>query len=119
MRRFIILVMILVSSSAGCVCGHSAGNPELKASDFSSRQTRAPGEYLVTLVHGTDKEIITGLYGRFGIRGIKDLGNSIFLVTLTDDPGPEKMEELRGQNSQVKAVQPNFMYRTNGTGSVK
>jgi hypothetical protein len=87
--------------------------------DLSSRQTRVPGEYLVTLVPGADTKAIAGLYGPFGIKSIKNLGNNLFLVTLTEDPGPAKMEELRGQNSQVKAVQPNFVYRTNGQGNAR
>jgi hypothetical protein len=62
---------------------------------------------------------IADLYGRFGIKGIKDLGNNVFLVTLTEDPGPEMMEKLRGGNTHIKSVQPNYIYRTQGTGSVR
>ncbi len=87
--------------------------------DFSSRQTRAPGEYLVTLAAGADIKAIADLYGRFGIKGTRGLGGNIFLVTLTEDPGPAKMEELRGQNGQIKAVQPNFVYRGNGRGDIQ
>ena len=72
---------------------------------------------LVTLAEGADVKVIADLYGRFGIKGTKDLGRNIFLVTLTEDPGPAKMEELRGENAHVKAVQPNFVYRFNGSGN--
>jgi hypothetical protein len=85
--------------------------------DFSSRQTRVPGEYLVTLVPGADVKVITDLFGRFGIKGVENLGNSMFLVILTEDPGPAAMEELQGQNAHVKAIQPNYIYRTNGPGN--
>jgi hypothetical protein len=85
----------------------------------SSRQTRAPGEYLVTLAEEADVKAIADLYGRFGIKGTHGLGRNIFLVTLTEDPGPAKMEELRGQNAQIKAVQPNFVYRGNGVGNIQ
>jgi hypothetical protein len=27
------------------------------------------------------------------------------------------MEELQGQNAHVKAIQPNYIYRTNGSGN--
>jgi len=87
--------------------------------DFSSRQTRVPGEYLVTLAAGADVKAIGDLYGRFGIKGTRGLGRNIFLVTLTEDPGPAKMEELRGQNTQINAVQPNFVYRSNGPGNIQ
>mgnify|MGYP007070633242 FL=1 len=87
--------------------------------DSSSRQTRVPGEYLVTLAEGVDVKAITDLYGRFGIKGTQGLGSNIFLITLTQDPGPAKMEELRGKNAQIKAVQPNFVYRSNGPGTIQ
>jgi hypothetical protein len=78
-----------------------------------------PGEYLVTLVPGADVKVIADLYGHFGIKDIKNLGRNIFLMILTEDPGPAKMEEVRGQNVHVKAIQPNFMYQTNGPGNAQ
>jgi hypothetical protein len=86
--------------------------------DFSSRQTRVPGEYLVTLAADADVNVIHSLYGRFGIKGIQGLGQNLFLLKLADDPGPARMEELRGQNRQVRAIQPNYAYRT-GRGNAQ
>ena len=111
-RHLIALVVVLAGMAAGSACVHSSNNTGLTPTDFSSRQTRAPGEYLITLVPGADVKVIAALYGRFGIKGMKDLGSNIFLVILTEDPGPARMEELRGQSAYVKAVQPNFTYRT-------
>jgi hypothetical protein len=87
--------------------------------DFSSRQTRMPGEYLVTLAAGTDVKAIADLYGRYGIKGTQDLGRNLFLIRLTEDPGPAKLEELRTQNVQIKAIQPNFVYRGNGRRNIQ
>jgi hypothetical protein len=87
--------------------------------DFSSRQSRAPGEYLVTLAAGADAGAIADLYGRFGIKGTRSLGHDLFLVRLTEDPGPARMEELRGQSAQIKSVQPNFVYRASGRGNIQ
>ena len=117
--RLIALAMALAGAAAASACGHTPSNPTLTPTDFSPRQTRVRGEYLVTLAPGTDVKVIADLYGRFGIKGIKDLGRNIFLVTLTEDPGPAKMEELRGQNAHVTAIQPNFVYRTNGPGNAQ
>ena len=80
---------------------------------------RRPGEYLVTLVPGADAKVIADLYGRFGIKSIKDLGRNIFLVILAEDPGPDRMEEIGGQNAHVKAIQPNYRYRTDGPGNAQ
>jgi hypothetical protein len=109
--RLLVLTAAIAGMAAGPACGLAPGNPGPKPMDLSSRQTRAPGEYLVTLIPGAESKVIADLYGRFGIKDMKDLGSNLFLVTLTEDPGPAKMEELRGQNAQVKAVQPNFVYR--------
>ena len=114
-----ILCAVLAGAAAGPACGQRPVNPGLTTLDFSSRQTRVTGEYLVTLGPGAGVKVIDDLYGRFGIKGMKDLGHNIFLVTLSEDPGPVKMEELRGQSSQVKAVQPNFKYRTYEPGSAQ
>jgi len=111
--RFVVLAVVMAGMAAGAACGHGQGNPGPATMGFSSRQTRVPGEYLVTLVPGAHSKAIADLYGRFGIKSIKDLGNHLFLVSFTEDPGPARMEELRGQNTLVKAVQPNFVYRTN------
>lgn len=76
-----------------------------------SGQTRVAGEYLVTLAAGADIKAITDVYWHFGVKSIKDLGAGIFQITLSEDPGPEKLEELRRQDNRIKAVQPNFVYR--------
>lgn len=104
-------------------CGHQPAEPvkanpvpvpaNLAASTTVSwsEQTRMPGEYLVTLVAGIDVKVISDVYGQFEIKSIKELGNGSFQIKLGNDPGPEKMEALRSQDSRIKAVQPNFIYR--------
>jgi hypothetical protein len=70
------------------------------------------GEYLVTVAAGSDIKVVLELYGRLGIKGSKDLGSNVFLVTVTEDPGPETMEKLGAGSAHIKAVQPNYVYRT-------
>ena len=118
-RHLITVALAVTGMAAGYACGHSPNNPGPMEKDLSSRQTRVPGEYLVTLAEGADGKVIADLYGRFGIKGTKDLGHNVFLVTLTEDPGPARMEELRTQDAHVKAVQPNFVYRIDGSGKAQ
>jgi len=80
--------------------------------DNGSQQTKAPGEYLVTLAAPAEVEAIVSVYARFGIRSIRHLGSNVFLVTLAEDPGPATMEKLRAESAQIKAVEPNFRYRS-------
>jgi hypothetical protein len=113
--RIIALALSLAGAVAGSACGVTPGDP-LTAPATRVRQTRVPGEYLVTLAAGGSVKPITDLYGQFGIKRIQDLGRNIFLVTLTKDPGPGRMEQLRGENAHIQAVQPNYVYGTRRPG---
>jgi hypothetical protein len=105
-------VLVLISIVAGTSCGHGEGNQSSTSKDLMSQQVRLPGEYLVTLSAGGEAGVITNLYGRFGIKEMKNIGNNVFLVTLSDDPGLARMEELRAQEHRIKAIQPNLAYRS-------
>jgi hypothetical protein len=119
-RWCIGLVVAMMGLAAGwSACSQTPSDPAPTHMGFSSRQTRVPGEYLVTLAAGADAKVIADLYGRFGIKGTQGLGRNVFLVKLTEDPGPAKMEALRGENAQIKAVQPNFVYRSNERRNVQ
>jgi len=117
MRRLIALAVALASAAAGTACGDTPGNSRAAASDGWSQQTRVPGEYLVTLAARADHKAISDLYGRFEITDIRDLGHNVFLVTLTDDPGPATMEKLHEGNVHIKSVQPNLVYGIRGPGN--
>jgi hypothetical protein len=119
MRRLIAFALAVAGAAAGYACGNSPGNPQTAPAGASSQQTRVLGEYLVTLAAPADVKAIADLYGRFGIRGIKNLGPNVFLVILTEDPGPATMEKLRAGNVHIKAVEPNWIYRTQGSGSTR
>jgi hypothetical protein len=94
-----------VAALAIAVAGAAAGY---------AQQTRAPGEYLVTLAAPAEVKAIADVYGRFGIKGIERLGDNVFLVTLTEDPGPATMEKLRAEDARIRAVEPNLLYRSQG-----
>lgn len=118
-RSLMLPIVAMASAVAVSACGHEPVTPPPAASNrlaaaaatFGSGQTRVAGEYLVTLAPGTDVKAIEDAYGRFGIKAIKGVGNGIFQLTLSEDPGPEKMEELRSQDPRIRAIQPNFIYR--------
>jgi len=112
MRRLIALVIAVAGAAAGYACGSVPGNAQTAPAGALSQQTRVPGEYLVTLTAPADVKAITAVFGRFGIKGIKELGPNVYLVTLAEDPGPAAMEKLRGGDARIKAVEPNYRYRT-------
>lgn len=124
MRFGISSLLVLSVAVSTTACGHQPSEPYKTMpapppSNFAaagpasswSGQTRVPGEYLVTLVAGTDVNVIAEAYGSLGIKSLKKLGNDLFQINLSNDPGPEKMEALRSQDKRIKAVQPNLIYR--------
>jgi hypothetical protein len=119
MWRLIAIAMIVAGAAAGPACSSSPAGPQAAPADASAQPTRVPGEYLVTLFAPAEVKAISDLYGRFGIKGIQLLGANIYLITLTDDPGPATMESLRTGNAYVKTVEPNYMVRTQGGGSAR
>lgn len=82
------------------------------ASCAASQANRVPGEYIVTLAPHAGTAAISHLYGRFAIRSIQALGNNVYLVELSQDPGPAVMERLGREKADIEAVQPNYGYRT-------
>ena len=111
MRCLVAVAVAVMVMTAGPGCCHSPRSSSVTAQEFPASQMRVPGEYIVTLAAGVDVKVITNVYGRFGIKRIQDLGRNIFLVTLSEDPNPAQMEELRRQDARIEAVQPNFVYR--------
>ncbi len=100
------LVIALAGLAAVLACGHTPNSQGPVPKDLSSRQAKAPGEYLITLAPGADARVVAALYGRFGIKEMKDRGHNVFRVILAEDPGPARMEELRKQSAYIRSVQP-------------
>ena len=109
---------ILAGAAALCACGNPTVSAQTPPVEGKSQQ-RVPGQYLVTLAAGADVKAIAEVYGRFGIKATRDLGNSLFLVTLTEDPGPAEIEKLGRGNARIKAVQPNYVYRAQGSSTAR
>jgi hypothetical protein len=110
--RWRVAVVISVTATAAALGRARSPDPSAPPTErLASPQTRVPGEYLITLSAKADVGAIADTYGRFGLERTQDLGRGIFLVTLRVDPGPAKMEELQKQDTRIKNVQPNFVYR--------
>jgi hypothetical protein len=112
MRRFIAIALALAGAAGGYACSGFAGSPQPAAAGASPQQTRVPGEYLVTLAAPADVKAIADLYGRFRITRLQQLAPGVFLVSVSDDPGPAAMEKLGKEDPRIRAVEPNYLYRT-------
>jgi hypothetical protein len=78
------------------------------------KQNTAPGEYLVTVTAKGNAKEIKRIFSKFSIVSVSGLDNTpgVFLVKFKDDPGLEAVQNTASKNGQIKAVQPNFIYRT-------
>jgi len=119
MRRLGTLILVAAAAAAGYACGSSPPNPQAASPGVSSPQARVPGEYLVTVAASSGVKAINDLYGRFGIKGLKEIAPDVFLVTLAEDPGPATMEKLRAGTVSIRSVEPNLLYHTQGGGGVQ
>jgi hypothetical protein len=111
--------MAVASVVAGHACGSSPADPQLTPARPASQQSRIPGEYLVTLAAPARVQAITELYGRLGIKSLKEIAPNVYLMTLAEDPGPAAIEKLRAGNVHIRAVEPNLVYQTQGGGGAR
>jgi len=118
-RRLVVIVVAFAGAVAGYACGSAPVEPQAAPAAAATEQARVPGEYIVTLSAPSDVKAISDIYARFGIKDIRKLGANVFLVKLGDDPGPAMMESLRAGDSRIQAIEPNYVYRTQGTGDTR
>lgn len=52
-----------------------------------------------------------------GASRVPALGGGVFLLKVTNDPGPREMESLIKPDKRIKSVQPNLIYRADGAGN--
>jgi hypothetical protein len=110
--RLVALAATLALASAAAACGIPAARTPQAAAPAGAGQNRVPGEYLVTVVERGRIAAIADLYGQFGIKELRDLGGTVFLLLVTEDPGPARMEQVRRESAYILAVQPSLVYGT-------
>jgi hypothetical protein len=105
--------VVIACAAAGYACaGNASGQLRAAPTGASSPQSRVAGEYLVTVAAPAGVKAITEVYARFGIKAIEEIAPGVFLVTVAEDPGPATMEALRKGAASIRAVEPNYRYRT-------
>ena len=72
-------------------------------------QTRVSGEYLVTLAPDTDKSVINERFVRQGLKDVHDLGEDIYLIVVSNDPGPKAMRVQIRKDPRITKIQPNLV----------
>jgi len=118
-RRVITVGLAIAAAVAISACTHAPAAPPYAGAaahplpERAEQQARVPDEYLVTLAPDVDERVISEFYGRFGIKELEALGDGTYLLVLTNDPGPQEMEGLIGDDTRFRAVQPNIIYWAN------
>ncbi|SRR6266849_4172228 len=120
------IALVLAILLAGCAERRLAARCQWVGDDglvqYSGCKTAVKGEYIVSLGMDTEVNIISEIYGRYGIKYIKEVKTTLqgkqhvrlFLVVLTDDPGHQKMFELASKATGLVRpyvnVTPNYMH---------
>jgi hypothetical protein len=108
------LAVFIMVALAATACSQSP--VASAAAPARAEQARVPDEYLVTLAPEVDERVITEFYGSLGIREIDALGGETFLLVVTDDPGPQRMESLIRDDARFRAVRPNIIHWADRSG---
>ena len=113
-----VLGLVAMASLSACnspVAGMAATEPGYPPIE---KRARVPDEYLVTLIPDADRNAIAERFGTLGIKQVYFLEGETFLLILSNDPGPQKMEELISGDARIRSVHPNLVYWTNRSGSL-
>lgn len=87
--------------------------PAAPSSTTPTDSDRVPGEYLITVQNGGDESLIRREFADRSVRSVRQIRDDLFLVNIERDPGPEAMRQMAAGCAQIRAVQPNFIYRAN------
>jgi hypothetical protein len=118
-RRVVTFGLAIATAVVIPACTHAPAAPSHAGAaahplpERAEQQARVPDEYLVTLAPDVDERVISEFYGRFGIKELDALGDETYLLVLTNDPGPQEMENLVGDDARFRAVQPNIIHWAN------
>jgi hypothetical protein len=101
------LIVATMAMISACNAVPPAGSATLVQ---EQEQPRVPNEYLVKLAPDANESVISQYYGRFGIKYIHELeDDETFLLILSNDPGPQQLEQLIQNESRIRAIQPNLI----------
>ncbi len=107
---FALAFLALDSCSSG-VPDRQEESPQPSLTRPKALPDRVPGEYIVTVLPGTNDAMLRTQFGEYGVRKILDLGGNMFLMKLNTDPGFDAIKQKASEAGSVIAVQPNFIYR--------
>lgn len=99
-----------------CSCLCTCRSPDTKVTPVKQQQkftqNVVPCEYLFTVDKTCDVQCLYSLLHKdYSINNIKAIGNNLFLVTFTIDPGLDALLSMYNNVSTIKAMQSNFKYK--------
>lgn len=113
---FLIACSLIAGTLAGCATtGAERAGAEPGRTPVTER-ARVPDEYIVTLSPAVDRSVIEEDFGRFGIKDIYPLEEETYLLVLTNDPGPQQLEDVIYDDERIRSVHPNLVYWANRAG---
>lgn len=110
-KNFITLILAtLPLTTVACTRPHTETIALNDKPANTINQAQYSGYIVTSLSEG--EPAIRRAYAKFGIVGIKPIGNGQYELNLQNDPGLPEMESLANQsNGTIKAIQPNYIYK--------
>jgi len=106
-RLFTVLSLTILLSA----CYNKSASEPLPESPAS--ENHVPSMYLVTLSKQLAEQAIETLFAQYGVRELKRVDTQLYQVTLTNDPGLQRLQELAAESDLIRHIQPNNIYRKN------
>ncbi len=108
--KFVTLLAVLSLTTIACTRPHTETIALNDKPVNTINQAQYSG-YIVTSLNEGEPAILR-TYTKFGIIGIKPIGNGQYELNLQNDPGLPEMEDLATRSGgAIKAIQPNFIYK--------
>jgi len=75
-----------------------------------SYEDRVAGEYIVTLREGVAEDFLYSYFSRLSVLSVSKIHDTVFLIKVENDPGPDKIKEEYLDNDRILNIQPNYKY---------
>lgn len=111
---FIAVMTLMSCSSNPATSEASASSEKMTPAKFDHEDRVIKGEYIVTMSDSADKpeEILRKIFKKYELKTIRHVAGRMYMIHLVADPGIETVQKVVKDNTQLKAVQPNFRYNT-------
>ena len=112
------LLVALPLLMAGTGCGAPENGTPVQSQTKPanpSAANRVPGRYLVAVIEGNRAQI-EKTFAAYRPESISRIREDLYLLMISEDPGPETMSQIADDADFIKAIQPDYTHSINPPG---